>query len=91
MLKTGAKRKRTVEQMGAVAEEEQALKEDRHGFLLAYKQMKSGRNPQSAVKQQDQSFEKAEGAGAIYEAQHKQLQMQMETLQQQLMEKHEQE
>jgi flagellar biosynthesis chaperone FliJ len=54
--------------------------------------MKQGKNEEgSAVKQQDVSFDKGDEAGKIYAAQHQLLQDQMETLQQQLHEKHAQE
>ena len=78
MLKNNSKSKRSTHQMQQVKEEEQALKQDRHAFLMEHQRLKKNRNPQSAAKQQDASFEQLDGAENIFEAQREQLQQQME-------------
>jgi hypothetical protein len=93
MLKPGAKQKRTRVQMQRVAVEEQELQGNRQAFLMEYQQMKHGRAPQSAQKQQDVSFEKdrTEGSAPLLLAQQELLEKRLTDMQNLLQEKADQE
>jgi len=93
MLKPGAKAKRTRVQMERVALEEKELQGNRQAFLMEYQQMKHGRAPQSAQKQQDVSFEKGDTAGSapLFLAQQELLEKRLEDMQSLLQQKADQE